>query len=500
LSFSAGANPYCVSGANWSANGVMVNLDMPSESLGYIWDSLQTTNLANMVRPVRYWQYVGVNWGYRYWGYLHETDEILDPAAFGNWVDANPGKIWIIGNEPNLTSQDGLTPYEYARMYSTYYDFISGRDPTARFATAACSGDAVPGNVNGTINYWNQVFNAWRNQHGAMDMPVDIWNFHCYAATDNRNARDVIDLYVQPFIDWVRTTQGGIYTDAEIWCTEFGIGFWHGPLNAKWVAPFMQRECLLFEQAGIDRWFWFLGPWDSWSGTWQQTCLLDSSNNPTILGQIYSGLANAYPNTDASPIRDPLPQLPPDLFTDDFEDGNADGWIDKAGDWQVAGGAYRQPFISSWWGYYSQLRYIYNDLDMQADVKINSAPDSANWAGFYFRFPVMFGDRRNGGYLVLLRQNGQLGLHNDIDGTVVSIDGVVVDTSVFHRLRVRCIGNPATIQVYVDGDLEITWTDPNGRFPSGFVALESGRADCTFDNVQIKKVTPPKETTGWRVY
>jgi len=127
-STAGGANPYCVSGAEWSANGTMAKLNMPADSLGYIWDNLYSTNIPNMVRPCRYWQYLGMT--HRFQGY-HETDDTLDnPTAFGEWVDANPGKIWIIGNEPNLISQDGLTPAQYARMFKKYYDFILARDPS----------------------------------------------------------------------------------------------------------------------------------------------------------------------------------------------------------------------------------------------------------------------------------------------------------------------------------------------------------------------------------
>jgi hypothetical protein len=334
-------------------------------------------------------------------------------------------------------------------------------------------------------------------------MPVDIWNFHCYATTENRNAQDVVDLYVQPFIDWVRTVEGGVYASAEIWCTEFGVGFWHGPLNAKWVAPFMQRECLLFEELDIDRWFWFLGPWDNWSGDWQQTCLLDASKNPTILGQVYSDLANNYPNTTATPMPDPATLPPPKFFTDDFESGGSDLWIDKAGDWEVADGTYGYRFGSSepsWWGYYTQLPYYYEDFDIEVDVKVDYAIDNVNWAGIYFRFPVMFGHRGQGGYLVYLRQNGELGLHNQVDGTVMSVPGAVADTSVFHRIRVTCSGDPAEIQVYVDDSLEITWTDPNGRFASGYVALEGGHAECSFDNLVIENLGPTGILGNWRFY
>jgi hypothetical protein len=492
------ANPYCVSGANWSANGTMVNLGMPAESYGYIWDNLQTTNVPNMVRPCRYWQLVGVAWQ-RYWGYLHETDEIYDPVQFGNWVDANPGKIWIIGNEPDLGGQDGLTREQYAAMFHTYYTFVSARDASAEFAVAALSGDAVPGNVGWDISWWEYVLDYYQTTYGEQ-MPVDIWNFHCYASGSNRDAQYVFDIYIDPFVDWVNTVDGGVYSDCEIWCTEFGVGFWHSFINAEWVAPFMHRYCLLFEQSEVDRWFWFLGPWDNWSGDWQQTCLLDVAQNPTVLGDVYSDLANNYPNLTATPMPDPATSVCPDLFADDFDDGNDDGWIRKAGNWNVEDGEYRIRDHPGWWGLFSEIPYIYQDFSMEADVKINAASEDVNWAGFYFRFPLMFGDRSDGGYLVYIRQNGELGLHNQVDGTVMSVPGAVADTAVFHRLKVECVGQPADITVYVDDSQLFSWTDPNGRFDSGFVALEAGHSDCSFDNVRIENLGTSKVSENWRFY
>ena len=68
-----------------------------------------------------------------------------DPARFATWIDANPGRVWIIANEPDLVSQDGLTREQYAQMFKTYYDFISQRDATARF----CIGEITGGSTTG---------------------------------------------------------------------------------------------------------------------------------------------------------------------------------------------------------------------------------------------------------------------------------------------------------------------------------------------------------------
>jgi hypothetical protein len=496
--FSIGsyANPYCVSGADWRANGVLESLGMPPGSEGFQWGRTHPTILPQNCRPCKTFPEMNCTFN----SYHEDTDTIHDATAFQDFILANLGKVYLLGNEPDLTGQDGLAKEQYAAMFHTYYAFVTPLDGTARFAVGALSGDAVAGNVEWDIAWWEDVLDIYRTTYGGQ-MPVDIWNFHCYIPPEMRVAQDIFDVYIQPFVDWVQTVDGGVYAGCEIWCTEFGVGFWHGPLNAEWVAPIMQRWCLLLEESEVDRWFWFLGPWDSWSGDWQQTCLLDASKNPTVLGTIYSDLANNYPNTTATPMPDPTPAPPPDIFSDDFEDGNDDGWIRKAGDWHVDGGAYRNSYIPpNWWGYFSELPYVYEDFSVEADLKINSAPEDVNWAGVYFRFPEMFGDRGNGGYLVYLRQKGILGLHTREDGTVVTVENAVSDTSVFHRLKVTCTGQPSHILVYLDDELEIDWIDPNGRFASGFVALEAGHTDCSFDNVTVRNLIASDISDTWRFY
>ena len=73
---------------------------------------------------------------------------------------------------------------------------------------------------------------------------------------------------------------------------------------------------------------------------------------------------------------------------------------------------------------------------------------------------------------------------------------VVADTGAFHRLGVECAGDPAYVRVLVDGVACIEWTDPNARFAAGFVALESGHADCAFDNVMVRAVSPSGDGLG----
>ena len=43
-------------------------------------------------------------------------------------VQANPGSLWIIGNEPETRGQGEHTPAEYAARYHDAYHFIKNRD------------------------------------------------------------------------------------------------------------------------------------------------------------------------------------------------------------------------------------------------------------------------------------------------------------------------------------------------------------------------------------
>ncbi|MDH7489745.1 MAG: SdrD B-like domain-containing protein, partial [Anaerolineae bacterium] len=89
-------------------------------------------------------------------------------------IAANPGSVWIIGNEPDCKWPDcnNRYPDEYAVIYHEFYNFIKSRDATALVANGAI--------VQGTplrLQYLDMVWNKYREYYGT-DMPVDVWNMH----------------------------------------------------------------------------------------------------------------------------------------------------------------------------------------------------------------------------------------------------------------------------------------------------------------------------------
>ncbi|MCX6045451.1 MAG: glycosyl hydrolase [Chloroflexi bacterium] len=90
----------------------------------------------------------------------------------GAAVAANPGELWIVGNEPDRDGQDGLTPDNYAMFYHDVYTFLKQRDPTSRVAVGAV--------VQGTpirLHYLNIVLDAYQQRYGS-PLPTDVWTLH----------------------------------------------------------------------------------------------------------------------------------------------------------------------------------------------------------------------------------------------------------------------------------------------------------------------------------
>ena len=123
------------------------------------------------------WVYaVAIDPGQRKWfGGDNGGASVLNDAwawtLLGTALDAQPGSLWIIGNEPD-GPQDVATPPIYAQRYHEFYTFIKGRDPTAQVAVA--------GIVQATplrMQWLNDMAQEYQARYGTF-IPVDVWNIH----------------------------------------------------------------------------------------------------------------------------------------------------------------------------------------------------------------------------------------------------------------------------------------------------------------------------------
>jgi hypothetical protein len=107
--------------------------------------------------------------------YTYIITPSLTEEGLGEIVDANPGTLWIVGNEPDrVVAQDDICPQQYAQAYHEVYHFIKGRDPTAKVAIAGLV-EVTPGR----LQYLDIVWDTYRSQYGTT-MPVDVWTMHLY--------------------------------------------------------------------------------------------------------------------------------------------------------------------------------------------------------------------------------------------------------------------------------------------------------------------------------
>jgi hypothetical protein len=125
----------------------------------------------NFIQP-EHWQMVRLSSGC-----------IFPSLDFIRWVAIHyPGNVWIIGNEPDVSDQDAITPEEYAGDYRILYPLIKTADPTARIAVA--------GVAQGTplrLAYLDRVLEAYRQSTGEQ-MPVDWWTLHGYVLREERGS------------------------------------------------------------------------------------------------------------------------------------------------------------------------------------------------------------------------------------------------------------------------------------------------------------------------
>jgi len=97
-------------------------------------------------------------------------------------VDALPGALWLIGNEPDVKWQDNVTPEAYAQAYHDLYALLKGRDPTCQ---VAIGGVSQPTPLR--LRYLDRILQAYRQRYG-QEMPVDVWNVHNFVLREERGS------------------------------------------------------------------------------------------------------------------------------------------------------------------------------------------------------------------------------------------------------------------------------------------------------------------------
>ncbi len=105
-----------------------------------------------------------------------------DGATIAAIAHANPGSLWLVGNEPDIEWQGNADAATYARLYHEAYVLLKEADPTAQVAVGAVS---QPTPLR--LRYLDAVLAAYREQFG-VDVPLDVWNVHNFILREERGS------------------------------------------------------------------------------------------------------------------------------------------------------------------------------------------------------------------------------------------------------------------------------------------------------------------------
>jgi hypothetical protein len=103
-----------------------------------------------------------------------------DIASLREIAAGNPGRLWLVGNEPDVIWQFNATPERYAHLYHDVYEAIKAADPTSQVAIGGIS-QVTPLR----LRYLGEVLAAYASAYG-QSMPVDVWNIHLAILREER--------------------------------------------------------------------------------------------------------------------------------------------------------------------------------------------------------------------------------------------------------------------------------------------------------------------------
>ena len=247
-------------------------------------------------------------------GYSPEGEALL--AA----VDALPGALWLIGNEPDVEWQDNVAPEAYVEAYHDLYYQLKEHDPTCQ---VAIGGVSQPTPLR--LRYLERILDAYQARYGE-PMPVDVWNVHNFILREERDSwgvgippgmnvqagvlREIADhdnmaIFRQQIVDFRRWMKEQGLQDKPLIVSEYGIlmpneyGF--PPQN---VQRFMLDTFEFFRTATdpalgypadgyrlVQRWCWF----SLSDGRYPTGDLLrEDGSGLTVLGEAFARYAAAH--------------------------------------------------------------------------------------------------------------------------------------------------------------------------------------------------------------
>ncbi|XOV77670.1 MAG: RHS repeat-associated core domain-containing protein [Aestuariibacter sp.] len=175
------------------------------------------------------------------------------------------------------------------------------------------------------------------------------------------------------------------------------------------------------------------------------------------------------------------------LLKDNFEDGYAQGWSPKTGVWNVVTGGsnatYRQTVMGLNYSSFNLPQSNQVTYDWEMTFK-DGGSTSTTKAGL--RFLAKNGQNTNNNSYLLWQTPTQLKLlrykNNQLQGQKITY-GVTANTNQKYAYRVSF--DEGVINVWRDGELVLTWTDPSPKVSGSYIGLRTNNSKVVFDNVRV---------------
>jgi alpha-L-rhamnosidase len=166
-------------------------------------------------------------------------------------------------------------------------------------------------------------------------------------------------------------------------------------------------------------------------------------------------------------------------FTDDFTRGSA-AWQEGSGAWKVDSGSYTQTDASA--AAVTGIKALsWSDATYEFTCQITHSDDSSGWAGFGFRKAAPDSKHDDGGYLVYLRENGDIEL---FAGKVLASVKAGLDASKPVKFKVVATGD--RIQVYLNDGSSPRIDVRDDTSSDGFAGFETSGVQASFGPLSVR--------------
>jgi hypothetical protein len=226
------------------------------------------------------------------------------------------------------------------------------------------------------------------------------------------------------------------------------------------------------------------------SGAYQHVALLIARNGDRLGGVVdISGRTVVVSGHSPDSVEDgrlyffelPADFTVPAIQQDNFEDGEASGWRQDAGEFSVTRRGGTQVFRQSALAGAGTAILVDSDTTTQAitvDIRPLAFDGEDRWAGVATRYR----DADNH-YYVTLRNSGSIELRRIRGGEITTLDSRPLTVGVNGNFRVRLESVGTRHRVFVNGVQQLSAID--GAFSSGRVGLLTYRTSADFDNVLL---------------